>query len=79
MGTDSATALTAICFTDNKEEDYYIISFEDNTYSLLTKKMISCEGAELRLGAKVKVKTGGKIHMGYLVNFDKQPALTNIF
>lgn len=80
MGADSSTALPVICFTDNKEEEgYYLISFEDNTYSLATKKMISFEGEEVGLGAKAKVKTGGKFHMGYLVNFGKKPALTNIF
>ena len=41
--------------------------------------MISCEGEEVRLGAKAKVKTGGKFHMDYLANFVKKPALTNIF
>ena len=63
-----------ICLTEKNGEDrdFFLLSFpDDNTFSLVQRKQISCTDEEIKLGAKLKVKTGAKVYMGYLLNFGK--------
>ena len=78
MRTDKPTFnYTASCLTENKgqDRDYFLFSFDDNTYSLVERKLISCQDEELKLGAKLKIKNGAKVFMGHLVNMGKYPDL----
>ena len=50
----------------------FLFSFpDDNTFSLVQRKQISCTDEDIKLGAKLKVKTGNKVYMGFLLNFGK--------
>ena len=49
---------------------------DDDTFSLVERKKISCADEDLTLRAKLKVKTchGTKVYMGHLLNFGKYPS-----
>ena len=65
---------TTVCLTEKNGEDrdFFLFSFpDDNTFSLVQRKQISCTDEDIKLGAKLKVKTRTKVYMGYLLNFGK--------
>ena len=65
---------TTVCLTEinGEDRDFFLFSFpDDNTFSLVQRKQISCTDEDIKLGAKLKVKTGAKVYMGYLLNFGK--------
>ena len=49
---------------------------DENTFTLVKREKISCADEDLKLGAKLKVKTshGAKVYMGHLLNFGKFPS-----
>ena len=65
---------TTVCLTEinGEDRDFFLFSFpDDNTFSLVQRKQISCTDEDIKLGAKLKVKTRTKVYMGYLLNFGK--------
>ena len=69
---------TTVCLTERKgeDQDFFLLSFLDDTFSPVEREKISCADKDLKLGAKLKVKTchGAKVYMGHLLNFGKYPS-----